>query len=135
MNRQQWGDNDHARERRREETLARRSTPEWRAAGSNLVNRRQQEEQAAKEAELARRRTAKWEADQRKPVTDAELSKACRTCEAAIKDAGSDMGLPEEEWDTIAYDIITAICLSFRPKLQAEVKRVMLGILPAEEDY
>lgn len=122
-------------EERLAETLARRQTPEFTSAGQRLIEQRQATERAAKEAELTRRARLKWEAEQRKPVSATELQRAVKSCNAAIKDAGTDMGLPEEEWDTIAYDVITNQCVSYRPLLAAEVKRVTLGILPEGEDY
>lgn len=123
-----------SRERHLEVSRLRRGTPEWRAAGQRLIEQRLAEAKAREEveataraAEIARRREVK-------PVTDAELNRAVKRCNTAIKAAGQDMGLPKNEWDTIAYDIIVGQCLDFRSKLVAEVKRVMLGIMPDEED-
>lgn len=118
------------RERLREQTLARRNTPEWAAAGAALTNRRA-EADAARREELKRAR--ELERQRRRdeaPVTDDELRRAVDQCEASIREAALDSGLEE---DVVAYDVVTGQCLSFRTKLAAEVKRVMLGIEPDDE--
>lgn len=130
-----WGDNDpalrSARERRLAASLLRRQSSEFVTAGQRLVEQRQATERAAKEAELARQRRLKWEADQRKPVSDAELSRVVEQVEASIREAALDSRMAE---DQVAYDVVIGACLSMRPPLAREVKRVMLGIMPDEED-
>lgn len=111
------------REQRLAETLARRETAEWSAAGAALVAAREEERREAARRYAERRLAERAAVDALRPVSDRELDRAIRTAEAAIREAAADLDLPEH---VVAHDVVASVVLDFRPALAAEVRRVLL---------